>query len=436
MKPRCLPCVTRFTRAIAWSRLCSFNLLSMYDHSVPAPMFNYYQGYFRLKRGDMAGATESFKKAKAIAPAFCFPSKTEEVAILSATLEVDPDDAKALYYLGNYWFANNNFEDAITCWERSVALDDEFPTSQRNLALAYFNKQKNINGALQLMKSAFELDETDARLLMELDLLHKLCNYPAWDRLQLLEAHDDLVEQRNDLYMERLTLYNQLGDFETAKALIASRSFQPWEGGEGKIVLQFCTSHIELAKQALENNDPEAALSLLNALDQYPENLGEGKLPGKPENDLFYWKAIAYRMMNKETEALDAFDEAKKGDTTPHQAIFYNDPQPENIFYNAKAQEATGNKAFADELFNNLVKFGESHLDDQIRIDYFAVSLPELMVFDQDLDRKNMIHCIYVMGLGYLGLGDKARADDCFAKVLSHDVNHIGAIIHTNCSLL
>ncbi|MET0244227.1 MAG: DUF5107 domain-containing protein [Flavitalea sp.] len=414
----------------------AFNLLSMYDHSVPAPLFNYYQGYFRLKDGDLPGATEFFKKAKADSPAFCFPSKTEEVEILSAALEVDADDAKALYYLGNYWFANNNFDEAISCWERSVELDDQFPTSQRNLALAYYNKQKNTTAALQLMKNAFELDETDARLLMELDLLYKLCNYPAWDRLKLLEAHDELVEQRNDLYMERLTLYNQLGDFETAKALIASRNFQPWEGGEGKIVLQYCTSHIELAKQALENNDPVAAIALLDALDQYPSNLGEGKLPGKPENDLFYWKAIAYRMMKSEAEANKAFEEAKKGDTTPHQAIFYNDPQPENIFYNAKAQEATGNKAFADELFNNLVRFGESHLDDKIRIDYFAVSLPELMVFDQDLDRKNRIHCLYVMGLGYLGLGDKARADDCFAKVLSHDVNHIGAIIHTNCSML
>ncbi|RYY12113.1 MAG: hypothetical protein EOO04_34100 [Chitinophagaceae bacterium] len=236
--------------------------------------------------------------------------------------------------------------------------------------------------------------------------------------------------------MERLTIYNQLGDFETAKALIAERKFQPWEGGEGKIVLQFCTCNIELAKQALEQNEPRIALQLLNELELYPDNLGEGKLPGKPENDIYYWRGVAYEMMDRPEEAYAEFEKAKQGDIIPKQAIFYNDPQPENIFYQAKAWQKSGDERYASTIFENLLAFGKDHMDDHIRIDYFAVSLPELMVFDQDLDNKNAIHCLYMMGLGYLGRNDRRQADECFSEVLKRDVNHIGAGIHLNCRLL
>jgi tetratricopeptide (TPR) repeat protein len=414
----------------------AFDLLKKYKPLNEEPLLNYYLGWFRLKAGSAAEAKSYFDSASAAPADFCFPSKVEEVEILKAAIHQNGQDPKAHYYLGNYWFANGIYPEAITSWEKSVEIDEKFPTVFRNLSLAYFNKLNETGKALEAMEKAFALDPTDARLLMELDLLHKLCNYSPWKRLQFLEDHIELVEQRHDLYMERLTLYNQLGDFETAKALIGERKFQPWEGGEGKIVLQFCTCNIELAKQALEENDPETAIQLLNELEIYPDNLGEGKLPGKPENDIYYWKGVAYQMMDKPAEALVEFDKAKQGDIIPKQAIFYNDPQPENIFYQGKAWQKTGNDRYAREIFANLLVFGKEHKDDQIRIDYFAVSLPELMVFDQDLDNKNAIHCLYVMGLGYLGLNDLGLANECFTEVLQRDVNHIGAGIHLNSKLL
>jgi tetratricopeptide (TPR) repeat protein len=414
----------------------AFELLKTYRYSKDEPLLNYYLGWFQLKAGYPDEAKLYFNKGSSAPADFCFPSKIEEVEILKSALKQNDQDAKAYYYLGNYWFANAVYPDAIACWEKSTTIDDSFPTSFRNLALAYFNKEHEKDKALGAMEKAFALDQADARLLMELDLLHKLCNYSPWKRLQFLEDHIELVEQRHDLYMERLTLYNQLGDFETAKALICERKFQPWEGGEGKIVLQFCTCNIELAKQALEENDPAKALQLLNELEKYPDNLGEGKLPGKPENDIYYWKGIAYGMMNRQADANIEFEKAKQGDIIPKQAIFYNDPQPENIFYQAKAWQKTGNIKYASTIFENLLVFGKEHMNDHIRIDYFAVSLPELMVFDQDLDNKNAIHCLYVMGLGYLGLNDKILANECFSEVLKLDVNHIGASIHLNTALL
>ena len=79
-----------------------------------------------------------------------------------------------------------------------------------------------------------------------------------------------------------------------------------------------------------------------------------------------------------------------------------------------------------------MIRFGEQHLNDIIRIDYFAVSLPDLLVFDTDLNQRNKIHCLYIMALGYLGLGEKytEKAKSFFDEILALDKNHQGAMIH------
>ena len=44
-------------------------------------------------------------------------------------------------------------------------------------------------------------------------------------------------------------------------------------------------------------------------------------------------------------------------------------------------------------------------------MDYFAVSLPDLLIWDDSLDEKNRIHCLRMMRLGYEGLGDSEHAN-------------------------
>jgi hypothetical protein len=69
-------------------------------------------------------------------------------------------------------------------------------------------------------------------------------------------------------------------------------------------------------------------------------------------------------------------------------------------------------------------------MNDETKIDYFAVSLPDLTIFDDDLNKRNRIHCLYIQGLAYLGLRKIANAKGCFEKVLELDASHQGAIIH------
>ncbi|MEO5893473.1 MAG: DUF5107 domain-containing protein [Ferruginibacter sp.] len=396
------------------------------------PLTFYYLGWIALKSGDPGLASAYFIDAAEASPDYCFPSKVEDIAVLQSAIDHDPLDFHPNYFLGNFWYANGQFEKAINCWEQAVAINDTFPTVHRNLSLAYYNKRKEVEKAVASLEKAFDLDRKDARVLMELDQLYKLNNHCHWKRLQLLEEHVDLVEERDDLYLERIVLYNHLGDFETARALLAEHKFHPWEGGEGKVVSQYLLCHIELAKNAFAEGDHAGAIELLKLAKHYPDNLGEGKLPGAPENDIHYFMGIAYAALGDTNNARLMFSTATNGISTPVQAIFYNDPQPDKIFYQGLAWLQLEEQEKASTIFESLIKFGSQHMNDDIRIDYFAVSLPELLVFDQDLNQKNYIHCNYLTGLGNLGLNKTSLAEASFRKVLGADRNHQGAITHLN----
>ena len=407
-------------------------LLEVYEkvQNADTPLLYYYKGWLHYQLNNLIESDACLVKAANSLPDYCFPSKIEDVLVLEFAVHRNLSDAKALYYLGNYWYANREYSDAISYWEKSIQTDNSFATVYRNLSLAYYNKLKSPQKSLQLLEQAFELDSNDARVLMELDQLYKIQHHLHKERLAFLEKHLVLVEQRDDLYLERITLYNQLGEYEKAQELIAARQFHPWEGGEGKVVFQFLLCHIELAKVALATGRNEYALQLLNDAETYPLNLGEGKLYGTQENDIYYLQGCAYEALGALQKATEKFTAATQGISEPAQAIFYNDQQPDKIFYQGLAWMKLGDKITAQKIFEKLIAFGTQHINDTIEIDYFAVSLPDLLVFDQDLNVKNTIHCNYVIGLGLLGLDKREEARSSFKKVLDTDINHQGAAIH------
>jgi hypothetical protein len=56
--------------------------------------------------------------------------------------------------------------------------------------------------------------------------------------------------------------------------------------------------------------------------------------------------------------------------------------------------------------------------------------LPDFLVFDEDLRRRNEIHCCYMMALGYTGLNETDAAEQMFRQVLHVEPNHLGALAH------
>ena len=368
------------------------------------PMAYYYKAWFESMNGNQSDSLKTLKLATGASSDYCFPNQNEAVTVLEWAKRQNPADPKAPYYLGNFWYNALQYDQAIENWELSVNLDDQFPTVHRNLALACFNKLNKPQKALAYLKRAFDLDQSDSRILMELDQLNKRLNYLHEKRLQNLEKHLNLVEERDDLYLERATLYNELGLYDKAYQLIMNRKFHPWEGGEGKVTGQYVLSLIEMAKKEIDAKAFEKAIDLLNQARQYPGNLGEGKLFGAQENEIFYWLGCALEGEGLTDQAVECWHIASRGLKEPAPALFYNDQQADTIYFQGMALKHLNRIEEAKERFESLIRFGELHLNELFKLDYFAVSLPDLLIWDDDLTKRNNQNCQKLIRLGRLGL--------------------------------
>lgn len=395
-------------------------------------LLHYYKAWFLLRLGKDEEAGKAIRIAEQQAPDCCFPNTLEAIQALQSVIAFAEKTPKACYYLGNLWYDKRQYAEAIAAWEESAHQDASFPTVLRNLSLAYFNKQNRQEEAIILLEKAFALDTTDARILMELDQLYKRINRSHADRLAFLEQHKAVVATRDDLYLEQITLLNQLARYEEAICLIDGRKFHPWEGGEGKVPAQYQLARVERVKALLASGQYKEALTLIDECFVYPHNMGEGKLHGAQENDFNYYKACALQGLGHEAEAKNLFLAASVGNSQPAAAMYYNDQKPDKIFYQGLALRQLGREDEARGRFNNLISYGEKHVFDLFKMDYFAVSLPDLQIWEDDMDKKNRIHCNYLMGLGHLGLGNMEKAKSYFATAAEMDNNHQGVQVHAD----
>lgn len=391
------------------------------------PLLYYCMAWCAHNAGDTTNATKWLQAAAAADTYLCFPNRLEEITILQFAIAQNAADANAPYYLGNLWYDKRQYSLAIRYWEQSANINKNFPTVWRNLGIAYFNKQQEQEKALACFEKAFSLDMTDARVLMEYHQLLKRMNKPPGVRRALLEQHMQIVLLRDDLYIEYITLLNLMCEHRDALGLLMQRQFHPWEGGEGKVSAQYIFSLIELAKTHMQSGEYNEAVGLLSRAQVYPHNLGEGKLYGAQENDIFYWLGCAYAAMGDTVSASACFVKATKGNLEPNAAIFYNDQQPDSIFYQGLSFLKLNQPAKGAAIFKGLIAYGLTHIEDAVTTDYFAVSLPDMLVFEDDLQLRNRVHCLFMQALGYVGLEQYDEARSLLQQVLAADAQHAKA---------
>ena len=391
------------------------------------PLLYYYEAYY--KHNAEREYTDALRKAEACLSDYCFPNKLEDIAVLSFA-GAFPNTPKAKYYLGCLFYDKLQWKKAIDLWEASRAEDDTFPTVHRNLALAYYNKVNSPKQARKSLETAFALDTSDARVFLELDQLYKKLGMSFAERLSRYEAHSSLITARDDLYVEYLTLVHLCGKPQDSLDGMQQHRFHPWEGGEGKITTQYVLCLLALAKQELAKCNYTVAEHLLRQALHYPENLGEGKLEGTKDNHIYYHLGLALEGQNRHEEALACYQLATIGTDEPASAMYYNDQPADMILYQGLALQKLGKPDAAKARFSRLSDYGKAHLEDIVKIDYFAVSLPDFLIFEDDYTLLNRVHCHYLIGLSALGLGNTAAAKEAFAKALALNPSHMMAHLY------
>ncbi len=381
------------------------------------PIALYLLGYCKQRLGNHSEAIATWTEAANASPDYCFPARIEEMIVLLAALADNPSDARAHCYLGNLFYDKKCYKEAIREWESSVQIDPSFAIPWRNLGIAYFNVRKDADAALAAYENAFKANPADARLLCEADQLRKRTGACASQRLATLENHPHLVSQRDDLTVELITLLNQTGRAEEALQMLLSRRFNPWEGGEGLVSGQYVWAHILLGRSLLESGNPERALAHFSAAREYPQNLGEGKHLLTRETHLDYFAGFALSQIGREDEARTYWTRAA-ADDSPINWVSY---------YRAMSLDQLGREEEAASLMRQMSDYAQKQMEAEVKIDYFATSLPNLLLFEDDLQKRNEADCLFVLALSELGLRKPERATELLRQVLSLECNHIAA---------
>jgi len=426
-----------FAEAIESLKSTRVNTRDLPDQSWGAlPLVHYTLGWLRERTDDTRSARKHFQQAAKRSPDYCFPSRLEEIGVLESAICANPQDARAPYYLGNLFYDRRRYREAIQLWERSAKLGPHFSIVWRNLGIGYFNVVKNPGKARTAYDRAFRANRRDARLLYERDQLWKRVGEKPANRLHELKKYPALVSQRDDLTVEFCALLNQAGHHVEAMQRLAERRFQPWEGGEGQALGQHVRTQLALGREALAHvgvpasacpggtlkRELQRALTHFERALQSPPNLGEAKHLLAYQSDIHYWLGTALDLLGEKKSAREHWLAAAnfKGDFREMSIRTFS----EMTFYSALSWRCLGQKSRANKLLRDLLAYALKLAKTPAKIDYFATSLPAMLLFDDDLQFRQATTALFLQAQAYLGLGQKSRARKLLSAVLKRDPNH------------
>ncbi len=393
------------------------------DGSLPIALFTLAQIETRL---GSSRAAELWAKANAASLDYCFPSRLEEMQILKSAIAAFPTQPSAYYLLGNWLYDRRRHEGAIQAWESAARLNPRHATVWRNLGIAMFNIRGSVSEAKVAFDLAFTANPKDGRILYERDQLWKRIGVDPTTRVQELQRHMTLVSQRDDLSVELATLYNQLGRPEAALELLSERRFQPWEGGEGLVLAQYVRARMLLGKQALRRKEELAALEHFRSALQPPQNLGEAKHLLANQSDLHYWIGKSYEALGQGVDAATWWKRAahQHGDFQRMSVCSVS----EMTYWAGMADLALGEREKASRIFESIYNYSVELEGATPKIDYFATSLPTMLLFDEDLALRNRVHARFLRAQALVGLNRTDEAVTLLEEALHLDRNHTGAV--------
>ncbi len=391
-------------------------------HSGTAPLVAYTLGWLFERAGDARAAHDARRAATRCPPRYCFPARLEEIAVLETAIAADPGDARAPFFLGHLLYDRRRHREAITRWETAVRLEPANAVAWRCLGIGCFNILRKPARARAAYERAVAAAPDDARLLYERDQLWKRLGVPPARRLRALRARAALVATRDDLTIEYCALLNQTGRPALALTTLEARRFQPWEGGEGLALGQHQRTHLLLGRAALVGGRADEALRHFERALSCPENLGEARHLLANHSEALFHVGEARAAAGDPAGARAAWTEAAnfQGDFQGMSVRAFS----ESTCFSALAWRRLGQETRAKRLLRDLLAYSRALEKQVAKIDYFATSLPTLLLFDEDLQISQTMTARMLQAQALQGLGRRARARALWRELLRRDPNH------------
>lgn len=193
------------------------------------PLTFYYRGYCREKLGQ-SGATD-FSAAAKLSTDFVFPSRAEDLQILTAALKANSQDASAHYLLGTLYFSKSVTDQALAEWDQARKLNPQIPVLHASLGRALLHAKNDPERALQVFQEGLRTDPKNIALYTGIDQALSILRHPPQERVAALEQYPDRANMPTSLVYELILNLAESAEFEKATALFHNRFFQREEGG-------------------------------------------------------------------------------------------------------------------------------------------------------------------------------------------------------------
>lgn len=363
-------------------------------------------------------AAEALRSAREVSAARCFAGSGADAALLERRIAAT-GDPRAHALLGHWLYFQGRYRDAVRHLEAAVAGQPDDAVALRGLGLAAYNVDGDRRKAVALYRRAVEAAPHDAKLRYEADQLARRVGEAPERRLEALADAGDLIAARDDLALDYAELLALVGRHDEAIQLMASRRFSPWEGGEGEVIRVWTLAQRAAAAHALSRGDAQAAVDALEAAVDVPETLGEAPHPLANRSDLLLALGDARQAAGDEQGAAAAWTAAatSAGDFTTMSAV----PHSPMTYYSILAAQRLGDAERAARLTDELDMFVQQKRTERGRIDYFATSLPTMLIFREDVEETHSDLVAVMEAQLSLLRGDRVTAQSVLTRLGARD---------------
>lgn len=367
-----------------------------------SPLVNYYKAYITKDNSFI-------DKAEKADMGYCFPSSVDDIAVLEYAIENCKNAANANYYLGCLFYDRFLFDEASECFKSCVRINPEHGRAWRNLSLYMFDKKHDGKKALYCMENALKYRSDDPRLLLEYEQLLKNTNASIEERLSVYDKYPELLKERDDCYLDKLTLLSQQGKYEEAINMAAVKHFHIYEGGEGKLTKQHAWMHVLYGNELAKKGDTKKAEQIyINGINM-PKSYGEAKTFFNQEAHIYYYLSKLYTG-EKHTAALE-------------KAAEYKAAVSEISLFRALALKELGRSDEAKQVLDEMLSTAQSLIDNKDMRTYYGVGSPSPMPFELDIEKHNLLAGYTLKAFALYGEEKYSEAEICIRKAQKLDPN-------------
>jgi tetratricopeptide (TPR) repeat protein len=385
----------------------------------------YTAGYLCSLMGETEKAKAWYSRAGKAPQGMRFASLPLEREALEDAIKVAPDDGRALDALGTLTFGvRRKSAEAVACWREALRVNQKSPKSpitpitpmiMRNLAAGLFSMNNKDQEVLALLEEAVRLKPGDEQLVYERNIASELLHINPEKRLDMWKGQQINPEAWDEIYLQGVQLFNQLGQWETALKMLLEHTFIPAEGGEAVVGAEYSFVLEALGYDALRKGDAEKALKYFEDGCNSPLNIGGGALHEVCNCPNKYGTALCLLKLGRKKEA----EAALLWICSFPVDYFTQSMLPSYLYYRGMAFRGLGREKEGKEALEALKQNAKKELG---RKEYglFASSSAHSSYIRDPAEQRH-IHYGTLLALALSGLGEKEQACAILEKTLTLD---------------